>query len=82
MRVAWLGHGPHFFLVCLFFFFHLSPSLLTLLTDEEIELFEIKKGTKQGDPLSSLLFSTVLQKALEDYIPRWQKKKRFGILPV
>ena len=37
----------------------------TVLTHEESEMFEIKKGTKQGD-LSSLLFNTVLQKALED----------------
>ena len=39
-------------------------------------MFEIKKGTKQG---SSLLFNMVLQKALEDDIPRWQKKKGLDI---
>ena len=33
----------------------------SVLTDEESDMFEIKKGTKQGDPLS---------KALEDDIPR------------
>ena len=46
-----------------------------VLTDEESDMFEIKKGTKQGDPLAILLFNTVLQKALEDDIPRWQKKR-------
>ena len=46
-------------------------------TDEESNMFEIKKGTKQGDPLSSLLFNMVLQKALEDDIPRWQNKKEW-----
>ena len=42
-------------------------------------MFEIKKGTKQGDPLSSLLFNTVLQYALKDEIQRWQKNKGMGI---
>ena len=41
-----------------------------VLTAEESNMFEIKKGTKQGDLLSSLLFNMFLQKALEDDIPR------------
>ena len=42
-------------------------------------MFEIKKGTKQGDLLSNLLFNTVLQNSLTDDIQRWQKKKGMGI---
>ena len=34
-------------------------------TDEESEIFDIQKGSKQGDPMSSLLFNTVLQYALK-----------------
>ena len=48
-------------------------------TDEESNMFEIKKGTKQGDPLSSLLFDKVLQYSLKDVTQRWQKKKGMGI---
>ena len=48
-------------------------------TDEESNMFEIKKGTKQGDPLSSLLFNTVLQSSLKKFTERWQKKKGMGI---
>ena len=50
----------------------------TVMIDEE-SMFEIKKGSKQGDPLSSLLFNTVLQMALKDDLPRWQKKRGMGI---
>ena len=48
-------------------------------TDEESNIFEFRKGTKHGDPLSSLLFNTVLQYSLKDDIQRWQKKKGMGM---
>ena len=49
------------------------------MTDKESDMFDIKKKeTKQGDPLSSLLFNTVLQVALKDDLPRWQKRKGNG----
>ena len=35
-------------------------------TDKESDMFEMKRRTKQGDLLSSLLFNTVLQVALKD----------------
>ena len=47
-------------------------------TAEESNIFEIRKGTKQGDPLSSLLFNAVLQYSLKDEIQRWQKRKGVG----
>ena len=46
-------------------------------TDEESKIFDIPKGSKQGDPMSSLLFNTVLQYYLKEEI-KWQKKKRNG----
>ena len=51
----------------------------TVLTDNESDMFEIKRATKQGDPLSSLLFNIVLQMALKDDVTRWQKTKIMGI---
>ena len=53
--------------------------LKKLCRDQKASVLTDKKGTKQGDPLSSLLFNMVLQKALEDDIPRWQKKKGMRI---
>ena len=48
-------------------------------TDEESDIFDIQKGSKQGDPMSSLLFNTVLQYSLKDEIQRWQEKRGMGI---
>ena len=49
------------------------------LNGQESDVFEMKRGTKQGDPLSSLLFNTVLQMALRDDVERWQKPKGMAI---
>ena len=38
--------------------------------------FPIKRGTKQGDCLSCLLFNTVLQFSLESDLKRWQEKQK------
>ena len=48
----------------------------TVLTDKESDAFPIKRGTKQGDPLSSLLINTVLQYSLENDLKRWQEKRK------
>ena len=50
----------------------------TVLTDVESDEFGIAHGTKQGDPLSSLLFNSVLQSAMEKDIGTW-KEKGLGI---
>ena len=51
----------------------------SVMTDKESTVFQIKRGTKQGDPVSSLLFNTVLQHALENDLKKWQQKKNKGI---
>ena len=48
----------------------------TVLTDKQSDVFPIKRGTKQGDPLSSLLFNTVLQYSLENDLKRCQEKQK------
>ena len=48
----------------------------TVLTDKESDVFSIKRGTKQGDPLSSLLFNTVLQYSLREDLDRWQERRK------
>ena len=45
-------------------------------TDEESEIFDIQKGSKQGDPMSSLLFNTVLQYALKKRNTTMAKERR------
>ena len=47
----------------------------TVLTDKESDVFVIKRRTKQGGALSSLLFNTVLQAALEDDLTCWREKR-------
>ena len=53
----------------------------SVMTDEESNIFDIQKGSKQGDPLSSLLFNTVLQYSLKGRNTTMAKKKRNGHLP-
>ena len=53
-----------------------SQQVGTVLTDKESDVFPIKLGTKQGDPLSSLLFNTVLQFSLEGDLKRWQDQQK------
>ena len=38
-----------------------------VITDEEGQLFEIKKGVRQGDPLSSTLFNIALEKIFRKF---------------
>ena len=37
--------------------------------------FNIKRGTKQGDPLSPSIFNAVLEQAFDEVLPRWHKRK-------
>ena len=46
----------------------------TAMTDTESDAFKIERVTKQGDPLSSVLFNTVLQAASEDDLKIWREK--------
>ena len=40
--------------------------------------FEVQRGTKQGDPLSTLLFNAVLEDIFREIRPRWTSK-RYGL---
>ena len=48
----------------------------TVLTDKASAVFPIRRGTKRGDPVSSLLFSTVLKFALKDDLKCWQEENK------
>ena len=47
-------------------------------TDRLSKSFPISRGTKQGDPLSALLFNALLEKIVREVKPQWAKK-RYGI---
>ena len=75
-KALWTAHAhfgiePHYISLLKSFF---ADQKATVLIDKESDMFEIKRGTKQGDPLSSLLFNTVLQAALEEGLARWREK--------
>ena len=50
-----------------------------MMTEEESDMFEIKKGTKQGDPLSSFNLerrhSTLAKEERNGYLP-WRQRSR------
>ena len=49
-------------------------------TDEESEIFDIQKGSKQGDPMSSMLFNTVPSVLIKGRNTTMAKEKRNGNL--
>ena len=51
---------------------NLQRSEASVQTDEESEIFDIQKGSKQGDPMSSKHGVAV---CIKKRIQRWQKKK-------
>ena len=55
-----------------------SDQRATVLADVESDEFKIARGTKQRDPLSSLLFNSVLHSAMEKDVETW-KAKGLGI---
>ena len=55
-----------------------APSTAVVNTDTLSREFGIARGTKQGDPLSSLLFNSLSQYIFQQVYPKWSKRK-YGI---
>jgi hypothetical protein len=49
-----------------------------VVDERDSTMFDIKRGTKQGDPLSPSVFNAVLEQAFSEVLPLWQKRK-YGI---
>ena len=50
-----------------------SEQTASVCTDVESRSFDIKRGTKQGDPLSSLLFNSLLEHIFRKLKPKWRE---------
>ena len=55
-----------------------SNQTATVKTDKLSKHFNIERGVKQGDPLSSLLFNALLEDIFCDLKPLWQQR-RYGV---
>ena len=46
-----------------------------VVTDKRSKTFDIRRGTKQGDPLSTLLFNCLLESVFAKLKPKWLKRR-------